>query len=313
MMRKHCYGSFDSPSRIATDCPEELNHLICELLEKEPEKRPNDALAVMRRLERIRGKGSGRKWSSAMRSDEQPTMVDLGATPEPRVDREAPGLKPKRISLGSDDYERYTVPWWNRTWALAIGLLLAVSLAVYGLWPKSAEAIFRQAETAAAEESWGNVLVELDRLQGRTMDSDLQQRVDALRQQAQSEISAKRRPSGIGGLPQSEAERCYRDALQDYHAGRVEKARSKWQAILDAFQGIPAHEPWLRLARQALNQTETEKKEAEAIEEVIQRANKESKPERTRRLEALLELYRERQDEAGRLLLARIQRELKDS
>src|SRR5947208_1239100 len=40
LLHKHRYGQFDRPQTYVTDIPHELDELICQLLEKEPDKRP---------------------------------------------------------------------------------------------------------------------------------------------------------------------------------------------------------------------------------------------------------------------------------
>jgi len=53
LLRKQQYGQFDLPSRYAPDIPAGLEELVCQLLEKDPGRRPPDALVVLRRLEQV--------------------------------------------------------------------------------------------------------------------------------------------------------------------------------------------------------------------------------------------------------------------
>ena len=57
LLRKQQYGQFDLPSRYAPDMPMNLEELVCQLLEKDPSRRPPDALVVLRRLEQVLAKG----------------------------------------------------------------------------------------------------------------------------------------------------------------------------------------------------------------------------------------------------------------
>lgn len=56
LLRKQQYGQFDLPSRYAPDMPASLEELVCQLLEKDPGRRPPDALVVLRRLEQVLAK-----------------------------------------------------------------------------------------------------------------------------------------------------------------------------------------------------------------------------------------------------------------
>jgi serine/threonine protein kinase len=56
VMQKHKFSRFDPPQLIATDMPHWLDEIVCQLLEKEPEKRFADAYVLSRRLREVLGK-----------------------------------------------------------------------------------------------------------------------------------------------------------------------------------------------------------------------------------------------------------------
>jgi serine/threonine-protein kinase len=56
ILQKHQYSQFDRPGLYVPAIPRLLEELVCQLLEKDPAKRPPDALVVMRRLEQIRAR-----------------------------------------------------------------------------------------------------------------------------------------------------------------------------------------------------------------------------------------------------------------
>ncbi len=56
ILQKHQFANFDKPSRYAPEIPRLLEDLVCQLLEKDPAKRPHDALVLMKRLEQIRAR-----------------------------------------------------------------------------------------------------------------------------------------------------------------------------------------------------------------------------------------------------------------
>jgi serine/threonine-protein kinase len=54
LLHKHRYALFDPPRKIVPDLPHEIDEVICQLLEKQPEDRPPDAGVLRRRLEGLR-------------------------------------------------------------------------------------------------------------------------------------------------------------------------------------------------------------------------------------------------------------------
>ena len=53
ILHKHQYGQFERPGRLVAGVPSWLDDLVCQLMEKDPEKRPPDAHVVSRRLSEI--------------------------------------------------------------------------------------------------------------------------------------------------------------------------------------------------------------------------------------------------------------------
>ena len=56
LLHKHRFARFDPPIRIVPEMPNDFNDAICELMEKDPGKRPSDGLVLFRRLDSIRRK-----------------------------------------------------------------------------------------------------------------------------------------------------------------------------------------------------------------------------------------------------------------
>ncbi|MGC1274787.1 MAG: serine/threonine-protein kinase [Planctomycetaceae bacterium] len=53
VLHKHRFGQFDRPRHYAPECPSWLEEIVCQLLEKEPDKRPADAYVTGKRLREI--------------------------------------------------------------------------------------------------------------------------------------------------------------------------------------------------------------------------------------------------------------------
>jgi serine/threonine protein kinase len=53
VIHKHKYNQFDRPRTIVPEIPYWLDEIVCQLMEKDPEKRPADAFVVNRRLQEV--------------------------------------------------------------------------------------------------------------------------------------------------------------------------------------------------------------------------------------------------------------------
>src|SRR5262249_30028070 len=53
LLHKHRFGQFDAPRKRVPEIPYELDELVCQLLEKDPARRPADALMLQRQLEAL--------------------------------------------------------------------------------------------------------------------------------------------------------------------------------------------------------------------------------------------------------------------
>jgi serine/threonine-protein kinase len=56
LINLHRFGQFEKPMMVVPEIPSWLDALVCQLLEKDPEKRPADAHVVVRRLESVQKK-----------------------------------------------------------------------------------------------------------------------------------------------------------------------------------------------------------------------------------------------------------------
>ena len=82
LLRKQQYGQFDLPSRYAPDMPMNLEELVCQLLEKDPSRRPPDALVVLRRLEQVLAKAEFAERQGESETVVRPAGGEAGAADE---------------------------------------------------------------------------------------------------------------------------------------------------------------------------------------------------------------------------------------
>jgi predicted Ser/Thr protein kinase len=125
LINLHRYGQFDRPMAVVPEIPSWLDELVCQLLEKEPDKRPPDARVVGRRLEAVQKK-------VAMRSAQ--TIVEGQATLQEqprRKRREGAGPSTLMQRLMRAQLKELDDPGWlgrqfQKTWVLAVALVIAV-------------------------------------------------------------------------------------------------------------------------------------------------------------------------------------------
>ncbi|MBC8113632.1 MAG: serine/threonine protein kinase, partial [Candidatus Saccharimonas sp.] len=134
IMQKQRFGRFDAPRNFVPEIPSWLDDIICQLLEKDPEKRLPDAFVVSKRLQELQKKIE---------------LKNSAPTPGPpsddetRLDGAGVSQRPIGATLMRDlmkaeaAWQEPASPWerfFNNTWVL-IGLLMLVLVGVVWLWP----------------------------------------------------------------------------------------------------------------------------------------------------------------------------------
>jgi tRNA A-37 threonylcarbamoyl transferase component Bud32 len=156
MFMEHVNGTFERPSRLVLEIPIWLDTLICQLLEKQPEKRPLDAHMVAVALGSIREKVEAQQ--SAGVEAVRRRLVDR-APGQKRVEEEdKDAARTLLTGKGRSKRKRAKKPFYEKLWFQAIGLALALAVVTTLLYlafrPPSADTLYRQAK--AIMES-GNV------------------------------------------------------------------------------------------------------------------------------------------------------------
>jgi predicted Ser/Thr protein kinase len=148
MFMGHVNGTFERPSRIVLDIPIWLDTLICQLLEKQPEKRPLDAHMVAVALGSIKEKVEAQQ--SAGVDVVRRRLIDRtpGQKRVEEEDKDAARLlmtgkaKPKR--------KRGKKPIYQKVWFQAISIVLALgvvtTLLVLAFRGPSADKLYQQAK-----------------------------------------------------------------------------------------------------------------------------------------------------------------------
>jgi serine/threonine-protein kinase len=248
LLHKHRYAQFDRPQRVVPEIPYELDELVCQLLEKDPAKRPPDCLVLGRQLEALRRRLERKGHATMGDAANSPTVAENLDD----LDDEAmvgPGTLMSRLMRS--ELDRQNQGGWlsrllNHGWVLGLLLALCVGVIVWTFWPASAESLYqRGAELMAStrpadwEIAWRDYFQQLNQ---KYPEHPYQAEIKKFQQQL--EAARHTRPG--------EAQRFFQQAERLLHEGQVTEARKTWRNIVQAFAGLDDEKEWVRRSEEAL-------------------------------------------------------------
>jgi eukaryotic-like serine/threonine-protein kinase len=209
-----------------------LDQLVSELLAKEPEDRPYDALAVQVKLEEITQKVAHNE--SFVK---QTVQGGAGATMK---DGDAELTRILGKSKRKKRKKQQQVPVYERVWFLSLCLAGVMGLLVWGFWPRSEAQVFAEIQPIMASstpEDWYEAEYRIrDYLAGFPEGEHRQQVkewnawIEMTRAERQAELRESR-----GRDPESPAERAYMEARQFERFGDRLTALQKYEAMPGLF------------------------------------------------------------------------------
>lgn len=248
LLFKHLDEAPPSVREFNQTVPLGLTRLIDELLAKEPDDRPFDALAVQVRLEEILQKEK--------KKEEKLKAVTAagGVLPTVGVDLQTTQVKKKKKKKKEE--EKATVPFWERAWFLGtiLGLLLLVAGYVV-VKARSEETLYARAEKymasttpstwVNAEETLKTMLARYPKGKHAEQGRNWLDQIEMYRTESRIEMNLK-----LGKDPESEAERLYLTASQYEKFGDRLTALEKYEAMPKVLsRDTPEDRPYLNLAR----------------------------------------------------------------
>ncbi len=148
MFMEHVNGTFERPSRLVLDIPIWLDTLICQLLEKQPDKRPLDANMVANTLGSIRDKVQAQQ--SAGVDAVRRRLVDRTAGQKRIEEEDKDAARTLLTGKGRPKRKRTKKPLYEKLWFQALGLVLGLGVVVTFLYlafrPPSADKLYQQAK-----------------------------------------------------------------------------------------------------------------------------------------------------------------------
>ena len=139
IMQKQRFGRFDPPRSYDPEIPSWLDEIVCQLLEKNPEKRLPDAYVVSRRLLQVSRKVDLKNSIAS--------PPNSGPDAETRLDNPIPeggqlgATLVRDLMLAHSQRNEEATPFermFNNTWVL-VGMLIMVLAGLFWFWPKGDE------------------------------------------------------------------------------------------------------------------------------------------------------------------------------
>jgi serine/threonine-protein kinase len=255
MFLAHTEGKFERPSRLMLDIPVWLDTLVCQLLEKDPEKRPYDAAMVARSLNEIQEKVAAQRSAGVEMATARRVDLPRHKPKRDETDREAARLL--REATTKVKVKRPVKPFYERGWFVlaAIGVVLLVTGGIFWkiLQPPPPQVLYLQAKPLMESndaEQWAKAregpvrdflryYPDLNDAQAVEMrawadKADLDQKERQLTNRLRLKLT-----------PEGEAEALAHRATHYEDEGELDLARDRWRA-LEKFKEAsdPEQRPW---------------------------------------------------------------------
>jgi predicted Ser/Thr protein kinase len=316
MFMQHLNGTFERPSRRVLEIPVWLDNLVCQLLEKTPDKRPVDAAMVGRALSQVREKvltlQSAGMEAARTRNVDRPHGRKLE-----EEDKDA-----ARTLLGKKKRKKKKRPFYQQRWfqgAILSALLVGIGVVVVKAFqPPSADQLYARAAAFDDEERRDKAREAMTEFLERYYDDPRAAEVrtwkrnfDAREQEnALLNWIRRSRKRDEDFVPKTKQEELAYDALRYQRFGDLSAARNRYQELKEASANNPQESGWLALAEYKLDdlghkvpmpknaqQKEVEKtKRVELVKSKVEQARELKKGKKTSQARELvneiIELYR---------------------
>lgn len=248
MLFKHIDEEAPSVREFNMECPIWLDQLVGELLEKDPEDRPFDALAVQVKLDEVKQKVAEQEsilYQTVAGGGSALTVRDGDPTLTRITGRQRKKKRKKRDQTA----------FYEQTWFLALSLCGIVALAAWALWPDSEQEIYDRA--AAVMESndpdeWFNAEPHVRKLLSRFPDGEHAEEARGWLDDIEVERLVRRIRTRIqfGHDPENNLEREYRRARNYEELGHNATALAIFQDMQESLADSTGSERvYLVLAR----------------------------------------------------------------
>jgi tRNA A-37 threonylcarbamoyl transferase component Bud32 len=247
LLHKHRYAQFDRPKSFIPDLPIEIDEVVCQLLEKDPEKRPRDAHVLYKQLKAIHKKLDRHGAATSADNSDQVTRAENRADAVSMEALPGPATLMSRLVRAELDEQQHggtLTRFFNRPVVLVVILLMCIGVLTWKFWPLSQDELYERGaklmETGHEvdmQQAWADYL---DPLERDYPEHKYKAEVEELRQKWQ----AAKAPS--------EAQRFFQQGELLAKQGNPAAARQMWRNLIDAFAEVEAEKPWVERARRSL-------------------------------------------------------------
>jgi serine/threonine-protein kinase len=287
LLHKHRFAQFERPRELVPEVPHELDDVLCQLLDKDPGRRPADGHVLFRQLDSIR-----RKYERTAHFTVAGIRLDATQaynSPAAFNPSAEPGPATLMSQLMRQELERQNrggpvTRFINQPWVLLVLFVLSIGLIAWGIWrPRAGSA----GEDSSAEQATAN--------------EDGALHVALLRARKVHAMS--------------EAERFYRDGLRLCRDGDLPGARRVWGDLSRGFRGVESEQRWVELAEKGLAELDKRKPDDDqrwgpvraSVEHARQLRDQGKKTDAETIWEAIEDLYRD--DPSARPILDQIRKD----
>lgn len=246
-LHKHCYLLPDRPASFVAKLPTELDELICNLLAKDPGRRPSAATAVVEELDKLRGKlerkGERVVWPADPGDTALHAPLSETTVAESSGDEHAVADSRSRPLLGRPSV---VIPLFLIVAGLILFFLFRPGPSAEELFQK-AEPLIASQDPADWDKAWDDYLEPLSRKYPNQYVDEvnrLRERRNVMRELAKAIEQGTRAKYG------SDAERLYVRGVALLRLGDREGAKREWT---NAIQIADPDDRWAEYAKQAMD------------------------------------------------------------
>jgi hypothetical protein len=244
LMHKHCYVLPDRPAQFVPKMPAELDDLICDLVAKDPGRRPASAAAVMAELDNIRGRVERKGETVPWPPDPGDTALHAALAEKTETADDAGPLRHRPLLSRA----AVVVPLFLVVLAAILFFVFRPGPSAEDMYAKAAD-LMQSADPADWDKAWADYLEPLSRKYPDAYPADVQAFRDKItgHRELRKALDAGRKVEF-----HSEAERLYRRGLGQVLAGDPAAATKTWEAVVKAFGPSDAEARWVSLAKDGL-------------------------------------------------------------
>ncbi len=256
MFNQHLSGTFERPSRLVLDIPIWLDTLICQLLEKEPEKRPFNATMVSESLGMVQEKVQAQVSAGLVAAKKRRIDRASGDTALDETDKDI-----ARTLLGKKKKKPKVVPFYRKGWFTLLAVTAVLAGLGYGFY-----AIFLQVPSPETFMEHAQAQLKAadfnERKEGRETIAEFfrhypnDSRAPAMQQWAddydRAETERQMHNRRARFKADGPAETLAREALDDEDLGKLSAAAQAWEDLVKLAAKTTDDRPWGLVAKKYL-------------------------------------------------------------